>query len=133
VSLDFYTLFLLTTKHFMLCSLSLHNEVQLFVIFEQIRFCGFWKTENIKFDLFCWFSIWFCSCNQNRHFVQDIKKYHKIALSYTLCYSLYFESPLENRHIHKVTLSYNVLGKHKVNQGLTTLIVQLLDNPLIEH
>jgi hypothetical protein len=112
----FLYIFLLTTKHFMLCYLPLHNEVQLSIIFEQRRFCGFWETKNTKFDLFCWFSIWFCSCNQNWHFVQDIKKIHKITLSYTL----YFESHPKKWHICKITLNYKDSGTHKMNQGLTT-------------
>jgi uncharacterized membrane protein len=57
----------------------------------------------------------------------------KITLNYTLCYTLYFEFHLKKRHIRKVTLSYKVLGKHKVNQGLTTFTIQLWVSPLIEH
>jgi hypothetical protein len=56
-----------------------------------------------------------------------IKEIRKVTLSYTLCYTLYFKFYLEKQCICEVTLSYKVLGKHKVNQGLTTLIVHKLN------
>jgi hypothetical protein len=43
------------------------------------------------------------------------KEICKVTLSYTLCYTLYFESHPKKRHIRKITLSYKVLGKHKVS------------------
>lgn len=37
------------------------------------------------------------------------------------------------KEICKVTPSLKILGKHRVSQGLTTLIIQLLNSGLIEH
>jgi len=93
----------------------------------------FRKLNTLNLIYFVGFQFGFVHATKIDILFKIFFKIHKLTLNYTLCYTLYFEFHLKKRHIRKVTLSYKVLGKHKVNRGLIKLIIQLLDSPLIEH